>query len=147
MRIRRAFSIVVVIAVLVGCVWDLVLEFRANDPVGFFARDPGQLLILAAVAVVGGLCVAWVSRVSPSVQRRLKLTFLGGFGAWVSVFTLFAGIELLRLRSSIDLGPPPALLSWMVLGLVGISSLCWFEFWRVWRTPVGTTRWPNKSLE
>lgn len=133
MHTRRVISLVVALAVGVGSLCLLALEFRSNDPIGYFTRYPLELLTVAALAVVTGLGVAVFVRLPKRNQRLLRLAFLATLGIAVSAFAVYAGVQLVSLRRSAVEAQLPQVSMWILLWPVACASLCWLEFWRTWR--------------
>lgn len=74
----KKFPVVIAVALFaVFAIADLVHDFITNDPVQYFSEQPHQLLVVAAVAIVGGLVAFIFYRLSPHCQRRVKLITVG----------------------------------------------------------------------
>src|SRR5437763_2253146 len=90
----------VIIAVTLFAIFaiaDLVHDFITSDPVHYFSQQPHQLLVVAAVAIVGGLVAFIFYRLSPHCQRRVKLLTVGSAASFVTVCGLYFGYQFLRL--------------------------------------------------
>jgi hypothetical protein len=72
-------TVVIVVIALLGLleVLDLIHDFIANAPIHYFAQHPFSLLIVAAIAVLGGLLALGFSRLSPAWQGGIQLISLG----------------------------------------------------------------------
>jgi hypothetical protein len=65
--------VIAVALFMIFVVADFVHDFIANDPIHYFAQQPGGLLWVAAIAIGGGLITLAFSRLSPRWQRWVKL--------------------------------------------------------------------------
>ena len=128
---RKVGVIVVVTLFAIFSIADIVRDFIANDPVHYFSEQPSQLLVVAAIAIVGGLVVLFFYRLSPHWQRRVKLFTLGSAASFVTVCGVYFGYEFARL--SFFSGYT---LTLAFLGIGAIASLLWFEFYQIFRSRV-----------
>jgi hypothetical protein len=62
-RMKKWSVIVAVTLLVVFEVADLVRDFITNDPIHYFAQQPGRLLWVAAIAIGGGLLALILSRI------------------------------------------------------------------------------------
>src|SRR5260370_1059562 len=94
---RKFGAIVLLTLFAVFAIADIVDDFIANDPVHYFSEQPHQLLVVAAIAVVGGLVVYFFYRLSPHWQRRVRLLALGSAASFLTVGGVYCGYQLARL--------------------------------------------------
>ena len=73
---------------------DVIHDFITNDPVRYYSEQPHQLLLVAAITIVGGLLAFLFYRLSPHRQRRLKLITLGSAAGFVTVCGLYFRYQL-----------------------------------------------------
>jgi len=84
---KRPGYIITVSLFAIFAIADIVHDFITNDPVSYFSQQPRQLLVVVAVAIVGGLVTFFLYRLSTHWQRRIKLIVLG----FTAGFATFAG--------------------------------------------------------
>jgi hypothetical protein len=139
MRMRKWSVIAAVTVFAIFAVADLVHDFVANDPIGYFSAEPHRLLYVAATAIAGGLAALEFNRLSPRVQRHASVF---GWGAAASTMTAVVGYEGFRFLSLFSFIVESAgtirILEVLLLLLLlsGIAAYFWHEFRRVWRTGV-----------
>jgi len=80
---RKLGAIVLVTLVAILAIADIIHDFIANDPLHYFSEQPHQLLVVAAIAIVGGLITFFFYRLSPHWQWRGKADH-AGFGGFFS---------------------------------------------------------------
>lgn len=119
---------------------DIVHDLIADDPVHYFTRQPHQLLLVAAIGIVGGLLVFGCYRLSPQWQRQAKLITLGAGAIFVTLSSVIFGYQLARLSVLSGYARSLTYLCLMVslvfLCLGTLAALLWFEFYRVFRSRV-----------
>lgn len=139
MRMKKWSLIAAVTAFAIFAVADLVHDFVANDPIGYFSAEPHRLLYVAGIAIPGGLAAWGFHRLSPRAQRHLRLC---GWGAAASAMTAIAGCAVFCFLSLfsfiVELGGATRILEVFLLLLLsfGIAAYFWHEFRRVWKTGV-----------
>lgn len=128
--------IAAVTAFVIFAVVDLVHEFVTNDPIGYFTREPHQLLYVAAIAVAGGFGTWGFYRLTPRAQRQVRILT---WGAAASAMTVVVGYLVFRFFSLASFIAESGGTVWILLLLLLFSCLAayfWFECWRVWKTGV-----------
>ena len=127
-------KLAVIIAVALFAIFaiaDIVHDLAINDPVHYFSEQPHQLLVVAAIAITGGLVAFIFYRLSPHYRRRVKLITLGSAASFVTACGVYFGYQFLRL--SLCSGYTLAL-AFLCVGTV--ASLLWLEFYQNLRTRV-----------
>jgi len=128
---RKFSAIIAVTLFVIFAVADLVNDFIANDPIHYFSEQPLRFVLVAGIAIGGGLITLAFYRLSPRLQRGVKLFTLGSAA---SCLTAFAGCWLIFfVRWSLQLGmaasPVFIIVAPLFFGVVAL--LLWFEFYRV----------------
>ncbi len=130
-RRKRWVAIFAVALFAILAVVDVVHDFVTNDPVHYFAEQPRRLLLVAAIAIIGGPIVLVFDRLSPGLKRRVKLFTLGSAASCLTVFTgyfLFGMVQFLSLLGPSD-GRWAFILVPLCLGLVVVWL--WWEFFQL----------------
>jgi len=130
-RMKKLSVIIAVTLFAVFAIADLVHDFMTNDPVHYFSEQPHQLLVVAVVAVVGGLVAFLFYRLSPHCQRRVKLVTMGSAASFVTVCGVYFGYQFLHLSV---FGGYTLALAFLCVGT--IAALLWFEFYQICRSRV-----------
>ena len=115
-------------AVLVAA--DFVHQFAVNDPVGYFATEPRQLLYVAAIAITGGLAALGFYRLSPRARRHIRIFGWGAAASTVTGFIVWFAFSLVSLAS---LAAQYGGVLWVLVALLsfgGLAAYLWFEFIR-----------------
>ena len=127
-------ALAVVPALLIHDAYQFVVT---DEGMRYYTSEPRRLLYVVCLALGGGLVALLLSRLSPQLQRGLKLSAIGLLG---SAFTIFVGLfaffglrvtELLTLKDA-------ALMATGFVAFGGMAAYFWFEFIHLWRT--GKTR-------
>ena len=128
------FALAVLPALLIHEAYEFV---ATNDGLRYYTSEPRRLLYVLGLALGGGLAAFLFSRLTPQVQRGLKMSALAlaGFSLTTGV-VLFAYVVLQF----------PELLTWRDGGLIALvlivcgamAGYFWFELIHVWKT--GKTR-------
>jgi hypothetical protein len=80
----RRIALIVGLVLITGLIIHEIYEFFVtNEGVRYFASEPRQLWHLVLLGVAGGGVAFGISRLSPGLQRTLKLATLGTFGTCV----------------------------------------------------------------
>ena len=130
-----------VAAFAIFAVADLIHDFTANDPIGYFRQDPSRLLTVAGIAITGGLVALLFYRLPPRTQKQVKL--LGwaaaatGCTAAVGYFG-FISFSLGSLISRAGGSIRPLLLTVLpfLFLYAAVSAGCWYGCWRLWKSGV-----------
>ena len=144
---KRWFGIVLVALFAILELVVLVHDFITNDPVHYFAEQPGRLLLVAAIAITGGLVVFLFNCLSPGSKRSVKLFALGSVASCLTMFLGVFLLEFTRLWSVI--GPLDG--SWafilvpLCLGLLVV--LLWWEFSLLFKERAPGSRFLKRSGE
>ena len=130
---KKLGTIIPVALFAIFTIADIVHDFITNDPVHYFSEQPHQLLVVAAIAIGGGLITLIFYRLSPHWRHKAKLITLG-FTA--SLFT-FGGccfsFLLAEFPYSFDWAISRHLLYLLLtiaLGMVAVAGLLWFELYQ-----------------
>ena len=111
-------------------VGDFVNDFVANEPIRYFAVQPLRLLLVAAIAVIGGLICLVFYRLSPRWQHKVELFAIGSSAICL---TVVAGSLLYEIAGlSLQLGVLPGIV--FIKGIAcsfGGAALLWVVFYRV----------------
>ncbi|MGA3178938.1 MAG: hypothetical protein ABSF38_01200 [Verrucomicrobiota bacterium] len=116
-------------------VGDFVRDFNANEPIRYFAAQPLQLLWVAAIAIGGGLIAEGFCRLSPRLQRRVKICATGLVATFLTIFTGYFLYQIAGLFSVVGARPGPVFVLWIACGFGGAAFL-WFEFYQISKSRV-----------
>ena len=128
---KKLGIIIAVTLFAILAVADIVHDFATNDPVHYFSEQPHQLLVVAAIAIIGGLIALFFYRLSPHWQRRVKLITLGLTATFVTMCGVYFGYQFARLPV---FGGHTLALALLCIGT--IAALLWFEFYQIFRSRV-----------
>jgi hypothetical protein len=120
-------------AALIFIAADIVHDFRENDPVHYFARNPGQLFWVAVFSIGGGLIALLFSRSSPRWQRYIKLFTLGVAATSLTVFTIDMLMLFVQISRFAGISNFPLTNFIVPLGLATGAAVLWFLFNRLAR--------------
>ncbi|MEI7732532.1 MAG: hypothetical protein WCO56_23375 [Verrucomicrobiota bacterium] len=127
----------IIIAAVLVAVWLIVTTVRDfADAVRHFSSQPRDLLYVLAIAMLGGFAALGFTRLSPRMQRHVRVF---AWGAAASTLTLFVGYFAFHLSSLSSLAVESGGSAWVGLALLlfsGITAYLWFEFYRAWKTGV-----------
>jgi hypothetical protein len=129
--VKRFCLLIAVVVFAIFAITDVVHDIIVNDPVHYFAEQPHQLLVVALIAIVGGLLTLLFYRLSPHSQRRVKLFTLGLAASFVTVCGLYFVFQFARLQAFSGYTLALALLC---VGVV--AALLWLEFYHLCRSRV-----------
>jgi hypothetical protein len=130
---KKRVPLSVVALVVICALADLIHEFYANDTLDYFVSEPGRLLYVAVIAVVGGLLVLVFSRLPRQAQCRIRLFGWGGAASLLTTFfgySLYQSVSLSRVIVA-NIGGRWLLLVPLMLG--AMAAYLWFEFYRAWK--------------
>jgi len=85
--IKLVVGLLAIVAVV-----DLVYDFIANDTTHYFTAQPQRLLLVAVIAIIGGLATVLFDRLTPRSKRCAELLTLGLIGTaliWFAGWFLF----------------------------------------------------------
>jgi hypothetical protein len=145
LKIEKLTAVAAVSSILIWGALIEVKEFIENDPIGYFFSRPSRLLLVAAIAIGGGLIAYAFSRL-PS--RAKYLVEFSGWTLAASAMTIFCacfGFEATGLFGFISNGPAAPNLRSMQWNL--FSALCffcvsagflWFQVYRIWKKKCGS---------
>ena len=108
---------------------DIVHELVANDPVRYFASQPSRLLLVAAIAIPGGLVTFGLLRLSPPK----KLLILGSAIAGLLVAAGFLTFEFVNIPPQLRAGISVETSVIMPFSFVLVISVICLEFWQIWK--------------
>lgn len=128
---KRLLGIIVVVAFGIFAVADTIHDFIANDTVHYFSEQPDRLLLVAAIAIVGGLIVFCFCLLSPRLQRRVRLLTLGSVASFVMIAGGYFALRFWRLPAQMI---PRQMSLYLLLFTVTIAAMIWFEFYQVLTT-------------
>ena len=135
-RMKRWIVIFTVTLFAIVAVVDVVHDFVTNDPVHYFIEQPRHLLLVAIIAITGGLIAFVFDRLSPQLKSSVKLFTLGSVASCLTVLTGYFTFEVARLSSLLGSsdGRRAFMLVPLCLGLVVV--LLWLEFFQVFKKRV-----------
>jgi predicted GNAT family acetyltransferase len=79
--------------VSVLAILDMVQEFISNDVIGYFSSRPKRLLLVAVVAIGGGVLAAVLDRLSHRTKRAVRLVGWGAGATFVTGFSAYCVYE------------------------------------------------------
>jgi len=128
---KKLVGIILVAAFAIFAITDTIHDFRTNDPIHYFSQQPSRLLLVAVIAIAGGLVMFAFYRLSPSWQRRMKLLTLGLAASFLAAFTGYTLYVLARCLSFFGIANSPLyfILQPVCFGI--IDTLLWYGFYRV----------------
>jgi hypothetical protein len=133
---KKLGVIILFVAFAIFAVVDTIHDFRTNDPIHYFSEQPLRLLLVAAIAITGGLVTFVFFRLSPSWQRRAKLLALGLAASFLAAFTGYMLFVLARCLSFFGIANSPLYFILMPVYFGIIDALLWYIFYRVYRKRV-----------
>lgn len=117
---------------------NLIHSLATDDPIGYFSQNPSRLLLVAGIAITGGL-ITWGFYMLPSrAQQRARVLSLiaaasaatAACGYFVYAYCSLASIAAKHGGSFWS--PLPMFLPVLVMLLV-VAALCWIASWRICR--------------
>jgi H+/Cl- antiporter ClcA len=133
---KKVGIIILFVAFAIFAVVDTIHDFRTNDPIQYFSQQPLRLLLVAAIAIAGGLLAYVFFRLSPFWQRRMKLLALGLAASFLVAFTGYMFYVLARCLSFFGIANSPLYFIIMPVCFGIIDTLLWYEFYRVYKKRV-----------
>jgi hypothetical protein len=130
---KRFGTIIAVTLFAIFAIADLVHDFITNDPIHYFSEQPHQLLVVAAIAIIGGLVALIFYRLSPHWQRRVELLTLGLAASFLAAFTGYMLYMSASFLSFIGISQYPAYFIYTPVCLGVADALLWYFFYRVYR--------------
>jgi len=110
---------------------DFIHDFITSDPVHYLAQQPDRLLWVAAIAIGGGLLTLVFCRLSPRLQRWVKLLALGAAASWLTALTGCVLLVCVGWSSQFGISNTPVSL---IVGPVCLgvgAAFLWFGCYRV----------------
>ena len=129
-------------AALAACaifaVADIIHDFIANDPIGYFRQEPSGLLTVAGIAITGGLVTLGFCRLPPRTRRQVKMCGLAAVASAATAaigYFVFALFSIAPIISRYGGSTRPLLLMLLpvLFMLLAISAGCGYACWRVWK--------------
>ena len=102
MRMKKWGTISAITALAIFAVADFVHDAVTNDPIGYFRRDPGQLLYVAGIAIVGGLLTMGYHKLPSRTQRRVRMFGSGAIAIAATAAVGYLTFVLCSLASMIS---------------------------------------------
>ncbi len=136
---KKIGATIVVTLFAIFAIANIVHDFITNDPVHYFSEQPHQLLVVAAIAIGGGLIAFLFYSLSPHWQRRAKLITLGSAAGFVTLAGGYFFFWLVGLPHQYDWMFPRHWLYWVYtipLSIITLAGLLWFEFYQVFKERV-----------
>ena len=132
----RRMPLILGLVLITGLIIHDIYEFFVtNEGIRYFSSEPRRLLYVMLLGVVGGIVAFGISRLSPTSQRSLKLTALGGFGIFLVGAIAFFGY-LLCLLGAGPIAWGAGMWGCIAAGFVSVAVtawVVWLEFRQVWR--------------
>jgi uncharacterized integral membrane protein len=124
----KKWSIIVAVATALILAVLLVHDFITSDPIHYFGEQPRQIILVAVIALVGGLVALAYYRLPSQWRDRVNICALALEAACLTAVTGFAVYYIIRWSSHSD--SSATLFAWVVLLFSGsIAGLLWFRFW------------------
>jgi hypothetical protein len=131
---KRSAGIILVVAFTILATADIVHEFIASDGVRYYSQQPHRLLLVALIGIIGGLVAFGFVALSPPVQRRAKLVALAAGGSFVLLAGGYLCYRVASLPALFDASLPWHMPWLLLLAIIFIVGLLWFEFYHVFRS-------------
>jgi hypothetical protein len=114
---------------------DMVHEFISNDAIDYFSSRPKRLLLVAAVAIGGGVLAEVLDRLSHRAKRAVRLAGWGAAATFVTCFSVYCVYESFAVSPMVSAaaGQWPFLL---LLMFASFAAYLWFEFYRAWKNQI-----------
>jgi hypothetical protein len=130
---RRLSLIVGLALIAVMTVWEVYDFFVTNAGIRYFSSDPLRLVPVVLLGLAGGVVAFGISRLSPGLQRTLKLTALGSLGTiLLCALGLFA-YSFARFGPMVGEAGGSGWVAAALLSGAVMEVLVWLEFRQVWR--------------
>ena len=116
----------------------LVHDFLRSDGFHYFFHRPERLLLVAMIAIAGGLLAHAFSMLPPILRRRLHLIALASAAAFVSLAGPYVTFKISALLGQLD--PTSRYMPWSILiNTAWITALFGLEFYHVLTTRTRVT--------
>ena len=125
-----------VVAITIFAVADLVHDFVTNDPIGFFAAKPHQLLYVAAIAIAGGLAALSFDRLSSRAKRQVQIFAWGAAASTTTFMAVYFACCFFSVSSFVIKTANMGGILIVPLIISGFAAYLWFEFYRALRTGI-----------
>jgi hypothetical protein len=135
-HMKKAVAIILVVAFNLFAIADIINDFVASDGVHYFSDQPHRLLLVAVIGIAGGLVAFGFSALSAHLQRRAKLVALASGGSFVTLAGGYFSYRVASLPAQLGLSLPWHMPWLLLLSIIAIASLLWFEFFQVFRSRV-----------
>ena len=110
-------------------VGDFVRDFIASEPIRYFAVQPLRWLLVAAIAVGGGLIWLIFSRLSPQLQRKVELCAIASAASCLTAIGVWLLYETVGLSLQLDVLPGLGFFEGVAWSFAG-AAWRWFVFYR-----------------
>ncbi len=127
-----AITVFAIIAIV-----EVVHDFVVNETIHYFADEPRRLMLVASIAMSGGLAALVFERLSPYIRRRIKLYALGSALIFLIIFTGYFLFEFAGLSRQIGTSGTPRAFILVPICLAAIILVLGFEFYHVFKKRVG----------
>jgi hypothetical protein len=136
--IEKIIAVIALAWFAIFAVWDTVHDFTANDTIHYFAKQPGRLIWVAVIGIVGGLVAFIFDQLSPRGKRIAKLVVLGIGASSMMVLTVLmactaASIFKLTRGLPVEVIPKKWFLFFILesCGPAAVAAFLWFAFYRM----------------
>jgi len=133
---KKMVGIIFVLAFTIFATVDIMRDFIASDGVHYFSQQPHRLLLVVLIGITGGLVAFGFSALSPRLQRKAKLIALACGGSFVMLAGGYLSYRVASLPAQIDSSFPWHMPWLLLLSVIVIVGLLWFEFYRVFRSGI-----------
>ena len=99
---KRWSVALVLFAVSVLAIVDMVHEFFSKDAIDYFSSGPKRLLLVAVVAIGGGILAALLDRLSHPTKRAGRLIAWGTAAAYATCFSGYSFYESFALSPMVS---------------------------------------------
>jgi hypothetical protein len=131
---KKLVGIILIVAFMIIAIADSIHDFITSDGIHYFSEQPHRLLLVAVIGIAGGLVAFGFSVLSPRLQRRVKLAVLGSGASFVMLAGGYFAFQVASLPARLDPAIPRHMPWILLLCIIGIAGLLWFEFYQVMRS-------------